>query len=360
MAIWDWLVVAFLIMIPAAALAPFIYFYRQDLKLKRAGWQTFANKHGLSFHSPSTIQGVYQGLPIKVKLVPEDKKPFTRLQIRWPHDKALPLPVHQTFVDDPEIVKQSLDSLATTLNICYKNDWQLRFDLQNQTIAYEYPKYEADLTPVFSRFEALHNLLEACLTVSALGGIAVPALEILLKKKQHLFGRPDYMSIGHLAEFILAEIGRETTRRIASNAYQLRCSRCLLYPQPHKVQIGWLQTVTYYGCRACKQSRFFIKGRPLIMCLDNCEPEELSEVEGLVRVNWFVNRALFDFDQVEIINATDEEVERFVVQIGNDTDELRRPHYINMPCTIAPTCRLSENTLRILERTFGQVIHKSF
>jgi hypothetical protein len=34
---------------------------------------------------------------------------------------------------------------------------------------------------------------------------------------------------------------------------------------------------------------------------------------------------LFDFDRVEIQQATDEEVERFAVQVGNDTDELSDP-----------------------------------
>jgi len=66
-------------------------------------------------------------------------------------------------------------------------------------------------------------------------------------------------------------------------------------------------------------------------------------------------RALFDFDRVEIIRATDEDVERFAMQVGNDTDPLRKPRYAQMRCSLAPNCHLTENTLRILESLFGRV-----
>jgi hypothetical protein len=53
--------------------------------------------------------------------------------------------------------------------------------------------------------------------------------------------------------------------------------------------------------------------------------------------------------------ASDEAVERFAIQVGNDTDPARRPYYASMPCLIWPGCSLSENSIKILKRTFGQV-----
>lgn len=47
--------------------------------------------------------------------------------------------------------------------------------------------------------------------------------------------------------------------------------------------------------------------------------------------------------------------ERFAVQVGNDTDPVRRPTYAQMRCLVSPECGLSENTMRILQRTFGRV-----
>jgi len=51
-------------------------------------------------------------------------------------------------------------------------------------------------------------------------------------------------------------------------------------------------------------------------------------------------------------------VERFAVQVGNDTDPFRRPRYRQMRCVVKPECNLSENTLRILDSVFGQVVRQ--
>ena len=77
--------------------------------------------------------------------------------------------------------------------------------------------------------------------------------------------------------------------------------------------------------------------------------------DGVLYVNWLQHRSLFDFDRVEIIQATDEEIERFVVQVGNDTDLVRQIRYPQMRCQVSPDCHLSENTLRVLRTRFGEV-----
>jgi hypothetical protein len=84
----------------------------------------------------------------------------------------------------------------------------------------------------------------------------------------------------------------------------------------------------------------------------------IAKQDGLLLINWSVYRALFDFDRIKIIQATDEDVERFAVQVGNDTDPFRQPRYKKMDCAIGLRCQLSENTLRILQHTFGQVRHE--
>jgi hypothetical protein len=65
---------------------------------------------------------------------------------------------------------------------------------------------------------------------------------------------------------------------------------------------------------------------------------------------------LFDFDAIEIVRASDEDVERFAVQVGNDTDSVRHPRYKGMQCAMSSECHLSENTVRILQCMFGQVV----
>ena len=89
--------------------------------------------------------------------------------------------------------------------------------------------------------------------------------------------------------------------------------------------------------------------------LDNAWPEHIEPKDRFLYVNWFKQPTLFDFNQVIIIQATDEQVERFAVRVGNDTDPYRKQRYTSMPCTVSPACQLSQNTLKILQRTFAQV-----
>ncbi len=83
--------------------------------------------------------------------------------------------------------------------------------------------------------------------------------------------------------------------------------------------------------------------------------EKQSAPQNEILVNWLIYPKPFDFHEVRIIQASDRDVEEFVMQTGNDTDEFRQPRYKEIPCVIASGCKLSENTLRILKHTFQTV-----
>ena len=93
----------------------------------------------------------------------------------------------------------------------------------------------------------------------------------------------------------------------------------------------------------------------LVVCLDKDLPVEQTTRDSTIRINWIKYPKLFDFEEIEIVKASDEDVERFAIQVGNDTDPIRKPRYKQMRCRISTTCQLSENTMRILRRMFGQV-----
>ena len=101
--------------------------------------------------------------------------------------------------------------------------------------------------------------------------------------------------------------------------------------------------------------QFFEFTGEIIAVLDSRMTAAQGEQDDTLRVNWLARRTIFSFDAVEIVRATDEEVERFAVQVGNDTDPARRNCYQTMSCRVFPDCTLSDNTLRILQRTFGQI-----
>jgi hypothetical protein len=179
--------------------------------------------------------------------------------------------------------------------------------------------------------------------LAGLGGEAIP----------HLLVNIGTHSLGRAASWLTRSIGYETTQRLASQAHQLLCPICLTRCTPHPVKRPGL-SVTYYGCRTCGQSRYFLAcPQGVVAVLDNTWMEEYLYQDGLLRINWLAHRNLFDFDRVEVIWASDEEVERFAVQVGNDTDPIRQLRYRQIPYFMAAESRVSENTKRIMEYTFA-------
>ena len=160
-----------------------------------------------------------------------------------------------------------------------------------------------------------------------------------------------YGRCGPKAVQLLQAIGQETTARLAYRADRMLCPHCLTFCGAHIASMLEDFNVRYYGCRMCKQSRRLWEGE-VVAVLDAGMGVGPIHQHGETRVNWLAWRELFDFHSVEIVQATDEDVERFAVQVGNDTDPFRRPRYGQMQCVVKPECKLSENTLRILDSVF--------
>jgi hypothetical protein len=191
-----------------------------------------------------------------------------------------------------------------------------------------------------NRFLARQALIE-------LGGIETEALKKLAAQDSERWQET--------AIWLLTGIEQETTHRFARRTHEILCPACLTRFGRHQVDLTWGIYFTYYGCRVCGQSREFLEGvTQVVAVLDTEWTPSQAQQDHQLRVNWLERRALFDFDRVEIIRATDEDVERFAVQVGNDTDRLRKTRYRQIRCLIRHDCRLSENTLRILGSLFNQ------
>lgn len=181
----------------------------------------------------------------------------------------------------------------------------------------------------------------------SLGTLAVPTLQEKVDMR-HPF-QP-------VARQLLYDIATETQNRLEAEAERLLCPACLQRCIAYHLELSLLEQLTYYGCRACGQSReFMATGRGVIALLDRQMTQKYVRQDGFLYINWLLLRQRFDFDQVYIQQATDEDVERFAIQVGNDTDPWQKPRYANMRCLVWPDAGLSENSLKILKRTFGQV-----
>ena len=155
--------------------------------------------------------------------------------------------------------------------------------------------------------------------------------------------------------WLIESICAETTERLAQATDEWLCPNCLMRCDIHKIDRPQQRDLSFYGCRFCGRSRDLlpIPIGNVIARLETNWMDFYKQEGGRLYGNWLGLRELFDFDTVEIVQATDEDVERFAVQVGNDTDSFRKPRYEEMQCTVK--CKLSKNTLRILEKMFGQV-----
>ena len=119
-----------------------------------------------------------------------------------------------------------------------------------------------------------------------------------------------------------------TTKKLRSRVSHLICSHCFVHCAAHKEKITLWRHVTYYGYRRCRQSHDFIDCDGEVIAVLGAGSALSYQLEGgQLRVNWFAHGEPFDFDRVEIIRASDEDVERFIAKIGNDADPLRQPRY---------------------------------
>jgi len=182
--------------------------------------------------------------------------------------------------------------------------------------------------------------------LAALGGEAIRTLQVLARPLSRM---------QRTARWLLTSVAVDTTTRLAGRCDVLLCPSCLVRVGPIRIAVPG-PDLHYYGCRSCGQSREFLEwpGK-IVAVLDREMAEDRVEQDGVMRVSWLRREAPFDFDRVEIGTVDEEEVERFAIQVANDTDPVRRERYGKMPCRVAQECALTENTWRILERTFGRV-----
>ena len=314
----------------------------------RENWQQFAKSNGLNFEAGKNltqpiISGDFRGHFLAIYYVPE--KTF----------HGATLPAYTAFAlkrnhNVYNLKKRQNDSdiMRRFWAICNIIEFgsQVRVESTFDKIFLKWELIEST-HKLQSISDQLVELIEICYEVCKMGGEAV---ESLLQAEPF---KP-------IIEQIIKAISAETESRIKPKISLLLCKECFTYCSSHKVKYPSVASffsvkVKYYGCRLCKQSRNFIECARCAAVLDDQMTEEWSVQENKISVNWLAHHKLFDFHEVRIMQASDREVEEFVMQVGNDMDEFRQPRYKEIPCIIASGCKLSANTFNILKHTFKSV-----
>lgn len=110
----------------------------------------------------------------------------------------------------------------------------------------------------------------------------------------------------------------------------------------------------YVCCLECGKTIAGKRVTTLIVALDEQLPSQTWRDEETIVVNWIKQDGLCDFDEVEIREVSEQDVNRFCLAIGNDTDRHRRKHYKRVTCRIY-TDSLNANTKQLLARAFGKI-----
>lgn len=178
--------------------------------------------------------------------------------------------------------------------------------------------------------------------------------QIIVSSKSELI--VDIETIARYKGLALQPFAKQASRQINKTTNQkettsLICRDCLAhYRTPANLALP-LDTESEAGCRVCNRQQEYFIGK-LIAVLDQQMTSNLVETKDELRVNALKHDKMFDFDEIEIRQATDQEVERFVVRAGNEIDDFRKSRYKDVRYTVAPTCELSDNTHRILKQMF--------
>jgi RNase P subunit RPR2 len=169
--------------------------------------------------------------------------------------------------------------------------------------------------------------------LTRIGGKSMPVLQRALTDNES--------SLTETIVWVMRRIANEADSKLAKQADELLCPECFVRYHHHEIYISLLTSITYYGCRNCGQNhRWITQPGKVVAILDvDCNNVHRKQ-EDVLWINWLKHRSLFDFDSVRIIKAGDEEVERFAVQIGNDTDEWRKSRYSHLSCVVASDCAL--------------------
>jgi NADH-quinone oxidoreductase subunit J len=153
-------------------------------------------------------------------------------------------------------------------------------------------------------------------------------------------------SPGDMSQEMVAEVGQ--TEMLAAELFTK-------YTLPFQM-VAVLLSVGVVGVVWLAQHQQRQKFRQVVAVLDAGWSAESERADhDKLRINWLQRPNLFDFDWIEIIQASDEDVARFIEQIRDDTDTWRELRYPQMVCIVAPDCDLSAETMSTLREMFGEV-----
>ncbi len=171
-----------------------------------------------------------------------------------------------------------------------------------------------------------------------------------------------------LATRLVEAIAARSRRDYAYRHNHCFCPHCMTRFEKRSVRLSPLRAVDYYACRSCGSTRGAVQHTGKVVAVLDGNDREVVRADGdVLRVNWLARAKagvantldLFDFDSVDVVSASDEDLRRFLVDVANDTDEDRRKRYRTMPVRLSEGCAPEASTLHALRAEFPRLMTAS-
>jgi len=147
------------------------------------------------------------------------------------------------------------------------------------------------------------------------------------------------------------------------------CIQCLHRVIAKKIYINKNDFIYSYICRRCHSVSHVVDGvGHVVLVLDSNLPLKPPEDNLLffkeidqqvhkmaVHISWLWYKEPFDFDEVQLKNNNEFEIEEFIMKMRNDTDSKRRKKFHSIPVFIYPDLTLTTAQLNALKDTFKKI-----
>ena len=155
-----------------------------------------------------------------------------------------------------------------------------------------------------------------------------------------------------LALLLITQISTSTTKKLSKGRHL--CPECCSVVQQRTASFSG-HAFKYWGCRICHNSRQIAKFKgALIGTIDPTSSVTLAT--DSINYFWNYSRTEFigDLDRFEVCGGSDEDVERFLIDLSDEQDEERLRMYRKAPL-ILKISGVSDNTIRMGKEFFKRV-----
>ena len=115
--------------------------------------------------------------------------------------------------------------------------------------------------------------------------------------------------------------------------------------------------VEYLGCRRCQSTLFGMQASMVYLMLDEDMQKEVEIYQDRILINRFSIQSDVDFDHIHIGRCEREKIRSLCIEMGNETDPIRRKASGSATCSIEPTVSLDREITNLLVQQFRKVVH---